>query len=51
MPSIIDQLTAQINLPIIAGGLISSKEEILQGLEAGALAISSGDPALWNLDI
>jgi len=51
MPSIIDQLTTKINLPIIAGGLISSKEEILQGLEAGALAISSGDPALWNLDI
>ncbi|QQZ08986.1 glycerol-3-phosphate responsive antiterminator [Heyndrickxia vini] len=51
MPSIIDRLTAQVNLPIIAGGLISSKEEILQGLEAGALAISSGDPALWNLDI
>ncbi|SFC91024.1 glycerol uptake operon antiterminator [Bacillus sp. OV322] len=51
MPNIIDQLTGQINLPIIAGGLISSKDDILQGLEAGALAISSGDPSLWNFDI
>ncbi|KOO41210.1 glycerol-3-phosphate responsive antiterminator [Priestia koreensis] len=51
MPSIIDQLTRQINLPIIAGGLISTKNDILQGLEAGALAISSGDPSLWNFDI
>lgn len=51
MPNIIDQLTKQVDLPIIAGGLISSKEEILQGLEAGALAISSGDPSLWNFNI
>ncbi|MDV2687136.1 glycerol-3-phosphate responsive antiterminator, partial [Alkalihalophilus lindianensis] len=46
MPSIIDQLTRQVDLPIIAGGLISSKKEILQGLRAGALAISAGDSSL-----
>ena len=51
MPSIIDRLTRAVNIPIIAGGLISSKNEILEGLEAGALAISSGDPALWNFDL
>ncbi|MCH1624074.1 glycerol-3-phosphate responsive antiterminator [Ferdinandcohnia quinoae] len=51
MPTIIDQLTKRVKLPIIAGGLISSKEDILQGLEAGALAISSGNPALWNFDL
>jgi glycerol uptake operon antiterminator len=51
MPDIIDQLTAEIDLPIIAGGLISSKKDILQGLEAGALAISSGNPELWNFDL
>ena len=51
MPSVIDELTGLTNLPIIAGGLISNKEEILNGLEAGALAISSGDPKLWNLDL
>lgn len=51
MPSIIDKLTSMTKLPIIAGGLISSKEDILNGLSAGALAISSGDPKLWNLDL
>jgi glycerol uptake operon antiterminator len=51
MPSIIDQLTTMTSLPIIAGGLISNKEDILNGLRAGALAISSGDPKLWNLDL
>lgn len=51
MPSIIDELTRLTKLPIIAGGLISNKQEILNGLESGALAISSGDPSLWNLDL
>ncbi|MBM7600097.1 glycerol uptake operon antiterminator [Virgibacillus halotolerans] len=51
MPTIIDDLTKQTHLPIIAGGLVSKKDEILNGLEAGALAISTGDPKLWNLGL
>ncbi|WP_221568902.1 glycerol-3-phosphate responsive antiterminator [Alkalihalobacillus sp. TS-13] len=51
MPTVIDELTRQTDLPIIAGGLVSNKEEILNGLRAGALAISSGDPKLWNLEL
>lgn len=51
MPSVIDELTNLTTLPIIAGGLISNKEEILNGLKAGALAISSGNPKLWNLEL
>ena len=51
MPTIIDRLTRSVNIPIIAGGLIHTKEDILQGLEAGALAISSGNPSLWNFDL
>ncbi|MDN4074491.1 glycerol-3-phosphate responsive antiterminator [Fictibacillus terranigra] len=51
MPKVIDHLTRQVNLPIIAGGLISSKEDIIKGLEAGALAMSTGDSSLWNFDI
>ena len=51
MPRVIDQLTREVDLPVIAGGLISDKKEVLDALEAGALAVSSGDPALWNLDI
>lgn len=51
MPSIIDELTRLTHLPIIAGGLVSNEQEILNGLKAGALAISSGNPKLWNLDL
>ncbi|MEW9676841.1 glycerol-3-phosphate responsive antiterminator [Lentibacillus sp. L22] len=50
MPNIIDNMTKLTRLPIIAGGLISNRNEILNGLQAGALAISSGNPQLWNFD-
>lgn len=51
MPNIIDRLTKLTHLPIIAGGLISSENEIESGLKAGALAISSGNPKFWNLNL
>lgn len=51
MPTIIDQLSREIEFPIIAGGLIEHKQDILRAIEAGALAISSGNSDLWNLDI
>ncbi|HEY4553907.1 MAG TPA: glycerol-3-phosphate responsive antiterminator [Bacillaceae bacterium] len=51
MPTVIDQLTMQLDLPIIAGGLISNKKEILHALEAGALAVSSGNSQLWNIQL
>lgn len=51
MPSIIEELTKLTPLPIIAGGLISNEAEIMQGLEAGALAISAGNRKLWNINV
>ena len=50
MPSVINELTKLTPLPIIAGGLVSNETEILQGLEAGALAISAGKRELWNVN-
>jgi glycerol uptake operon antiterminator len=39
----------QFKRPLIAGGLIDTKEEVFAALAAGALAISASDPALWPL--
>lgn len=50
VPRIIDDITQLTELPIIAGGLIKNKSDIVNGLKAGALAMSSGNPALWNLE-
>lgn len=35
--------------PLIAGGLISSRQEIMAALTAGALAVSTGNKKLWQL--
>ncbi|MDQ0337945.1 glycerol uptake operon antiterminator [Caldalkalibacillus uzonensis] len=51
MPRVIYELTEELPIPLIAGGLIREKEEILEALRAGALATSVGDPKLWNLDL
>lgn len=51
IPKVIDDLTKRSELPIIAGGLVSEKLEILQALEAGALAVSGGNIDLWNMTI
>lgn len=51
IPKIIDQLSLNLNYPIIAGGLITEISEVHEALQAGALAVSSGDPNMWNSDL
>jgi glycerol uptake operon antiterminator len=47
-PKIIQKLKQKTDTPIIAGGLIETKEEVLTAIKAGASAISTGISALWN---
>lgn len=47
MPKIITQISQEIKRPIIAGGLISEKSDIVTALSAGAVAISSTDHMVW----
>lgn len=49
MPKVILELTEKTHLPIIAGGLIRSEGEVMEALEAGALAVSVGSVALWQM--
>ncbi len=51
MPKIIDQLASELHYPIIVGGLVSEIQEVYDALKAGALAVSSGNPAMWNYEI
>lgn len=48
MPRVIGQISRQVSLPIIAGGLIETKEDITDILNAGAAGISTSETALWN---
>ncbi len=49
MPKVLRALAPACPLPLIAGGLISDKEDVMSALAAGALAISSTKPAVWKL--
>ena len=49
MPKVIRRLAAIVRKPMIAGGLISDKEDVLNALGAGAVAVSSSNPEVWLL--
>lgn len=49
MPKVIRRLTASVRVPIIAGGLIADKEDIVGALAAGALAVSATSETLWQV--
>ncbi len=47
---IINKLETKVNnIPIIAGGLIKEKKDVIESLSAGAVAISTTSWELWDL--
>jgi len=49
MPNILKRISKQLPMPIIAGGLVETKEDIIEILNSGALAASTGMKELWEL--
>ncbi len=49
MPKMITLISERLNVPVIAGGLIMDKEDVLAALDAGAIAISSTNEEVWNM--
>lgn len=49
MPKVISRISGMISIPIIAGGLISDKEDVLSALNAGAVAVSTTRQEIWEL--
>ena len=49
MPRIISDLKKEVGHRVIAGGLISQKEDIIGALNAGATAISTTNASLWYM--
>ena len=45
----IAKLSKELRVPIIAGGLISDKEDVMAALKAGAIAISSTNESVWEM--
>ncbi len=49
MPKVISKITNRTKVPVIAGGLISDKEDIVAALSAGAIAVSTTNENVWNM--
>ena len=49
MPRVLSNVCKEIDRHVIAGGLISYKEDILNALNAGATAISTTNQSLWYM--
>ncbi|MGN0251368.1 MAG: glycerol-3-phosphate responsive antiterminator [Oliverpabstia sp.] len=47
MPKVIRKICQTVRRPVIAGGLISEKEDIMAALKAGAAAISTTNQQVW----
>lgn len=49
MPRILQQFTETSPVPVLTGGLIQQKADVIAALQAGVLAVSTTDPAVWEL--
>lgn len=49
LPKVITTLKERVNVPIIAGGFIHEKEDVIAAISAGALAVSASCPKIWSL--
>ncbi len=47
MPKVIKRFRNLLDVPIIVGGLIADKEDVLAALSAGAISISATNQAVW----
>jgi len=48
IPSIIEEIKETTGIPILAGGLIRTKEDVQQALNAGATAVTTSREDLWG---
>ena len=49
MPKVIRRMCRELAVPVITGGLISEKEDVIAALDAGAAAISATNEDVWGM--
>ena len=49
MPKVIKKICGLSRIPVIAGGLIADKEDVMGALDAGALAVSTTKQEVWMM--
>ncbi len=48
MPRITQKLSTQLDVPVIVGGLISEKDDVINAIKSGAKGVSTSDSDLWG---
>lgn len=49
MPRVIAEISARTQVPVIAGGLLRDKADVMAAMRAGAAAVSTSVPSLWDI--
>ena len=49
MPRVIAEISARTQVPVIAGGLLRDKADVMAAMSAGAAAVSTSAPSLWDI--
>ncbi|MCA1074336.1 glycerol-3-phosphate responsive antiterminator [Clostridium bowmanii] len=49
MPRVTKTISTEVNIPIITGGLISDKEDVIASIKAGAVGISTSKEEIWYM--
>ncbi|KHO63138.1 antiterminator [Thermoanaerobacter sp. YS13] len=50
MPLVIKEISFELRQPVIAGGLVKTKDEVINALKAGAIAVSTSEKNLWFIE-
>jgi len=49
MPRVISWLLEDVTIPLVAGGLVCDKDDVVAALKAGATAIASSNQGVWTM--
>jgi glycerol uptake operon antiterminator len=49
MPRVISWVREDTDIPLIAGGLVCDKQDVISALGAGAIAIASSNRQVWKM--
>lgn len=49
MPRVIAEISARTQVPVIAGGLLRDKADVMAAMRAGAAVVSTSAPSLWDI--
>ena len=47
IPDVVHRFTNAVDTPVIAGGLVTERKQVIDALSSGAIGVSTGSASLW----